>query len=443
MSFKQILSIRRFSTSLRFCRPQLSDAYKSSQLWEERLNCKLLSGDDEIIRNINNKIIMGTPLNNLDIDIFINTAAPHLDEIDQLQESVKMLSQFRKSIYAHTLLPSTPHALCRLFLYSKRLSSILNVLENRVNYGVFPDFFALNMLIDCALERNEYNIASRLANLVMLQEEFGINQITDCLSLYSVASYAELRNNFENWSSRESDPILEETSDKLVDSNYGKQKEEEANEEEEEEDEDEAEYIRVPFLRNPYFDNHFDLKNPRVLCGKTLSMLGSTFSARGDNEIGLKSKYLGSLLQGKWSEAENSLSSVVSNNLKLGTLKDLSKFYVENLHEVEAPSDTQKNSLMDRLQDSSDEGHNLSALAESRFKDLNELENQEIDAFRENLSSWSEQRLSALKAKEELEKRQELIDLIKKKKEELERREQYLYFYDNLKKSRVTRIDYD
>lgn len=442
MSFKQILSIRRFSTSLRFCKPQLSDAYKSSQLWEERLNCKLLSGNDEIVRSINNKIIMGTPLNNLDIDIFINTAAPHLDEIDQLQESVRMLNQFRKSIHAHTLLPSTPHALCRLFLYSKRLPSILNILENRADYGVFPDFFALNLLIDYALESNEHNLACRLANLVMLQEEFGINQITDYLSLFSVASYAELGNDFKDWSSKESDPILGETSDRPMDAKSEKEKEEEANEEEEG-DEDDAEYIRVPFLRNPYFDNHFDLKNPRILCGKTLSMLGKNFSDKGDKEIGLKSKFLGNLLQGKWSEAENSLNSLVSNNIKLGALKDLSKFYVENLHEVEAPNETQKNSLMSRLEDSSGEGHNLSALAESRFEDLRELENQDIDAFRKNLSSWPEQRLSVFEAEGEREKRQELIDLIKKKKEELRRREQYLYYYDNLKKSRVTRIDYN
>lgn len=444
MYLRQILLVRRLSTSLRSYRPQLSDAYKSSQLWDERLNCKLLSGDEKTIRSINNKIIMGTELNKLDIDIFINIAVPHLEEIDQLQESVRMLSQFRKTVYAHTLLPSTSHAICRLFLGSKRLVSILNILENRIEYGVFPDFFALNLLIDCALERNEYNIASRLSNLVMLQEEFGQNSITDYLSLYSIARYAELKNHFEDWEIKENDPVLTGISDRSEDADSEiKEKAEEEEENDDDEGEEEAEYIRVPFLRNPYFDNHFDLKNPRILCGKTLSMLGNTFLRRGDTELGLKSKFLGDILQFKWPEANETLDSLISANLQLGTLKDLAKFYIDNLNGVEQANGEQRNSMISRLEYSTGEGYNLSELVDSRCKNLCEYEKEDIDLMRANLSEWSDERSSVQKAMVEREKRKELIELIKKKKEELKRKEQYLYFYDNLKKSRVTRINYD
>lgn len=390
---------------------------------------------------------MGTELNNLDIDVFINIAVPHLEEIDQLQESIRMVSQFRKTVHAHTLLPSTPHALCRLFLGSKRLLSILNVLENRIEYGIFPDFFALNLLIDNALGRDEYNIACRLSNLVMLQEEFGQNYITDCLSLFSIAKYAEMKSNFVDWETKEDDPVLTGMSIQSADAESEiKETTNDAKEEEEnydDEEEEDAEYIRVPFLRNPYFDNHFDLKNPRILCGKTLSMLGSTFSLRGETELGLKSKLLGEILQGKWSEADVALNSLASANLKLGALEDLSKFYIENLHEVEAGSDEQKSSLLSKIDKLSGESYILSELAESRCKNLGEYEQQDINLLKTSISDWSNHRLSVQQDMEDRKKRKELIELIKKKKEELKRKEQYLYFYDNLKKSRVTRIEYD
>lgn len=443
-----MLSLRRFSTSLRFHRPQLSDAYKSRALWEERLSCKLLgSGDGGISSAINEKIIMGTELDNLDIDIFINISVPHLEEIDQLQESVKMLSQFRKSLYAHTLLPSTPHALCRLFLYSQRLSSILNILEARVEYGVFPDFFASNLLIDYALERKEYNIASRLAALVMLQEEFGQNQITDHLSLFSVASYVELKN-FDDWTDEQKDPVLtglHETTTSADDEVKQEQAKEDKSEEagDEEEEEEDAEYVRVPFLRNPYFDNHFDLKNPRVICGKTLSMLSTTYLKQGDNELGQKSKLIGNILQGKWSDALDSVKELESHKVKLGPLEDLCKFYIENLHGIEAPSDVQKTSLISSLEDLSGENHSLSELAEFKCKKLDEFEKQDIDQLRKSFVEWSEQRFAVKEASKKREERKKLIALVESKKEELKRKEQYLYFYDNLKKSRVTRIEYN
>lgn len=443
MSLPYFIILRRLSTSALLRRSMLSPEYKSQKLWDERLNCRLLSGDENIIRTINSKIVVGGELNNLEMDIFINIAIPDKDELDQLKESSSILRRFRRSLYAHTMMPSTPQAVCRLFLYSERLPSIVAILENRVDYGVFADPFSMNLLLDEALDKENFMLAAKLAVQVMLQEEFSVNTITDRLSLLGVVKYIELKGNFEDWVTPSNDPALEEL-------DQGKQEEEKKEEvkdkkeeeEDEDEEEDDAEYIRVPFLRNPYTDNHFDLTNPRILCGKTLSALGKVFM-NNDQELGTKCSLLGSFLQGKWSDAFKHCVKCKEMNIKLGPMKPLLRFYLDNLHEVEAPTEELKANLVNSLDKFTEDGQSLSELAESKCNTLNEFENSDIEELRRNFVDWSNKRLETLKAQEERIARIKLIEEVRAKKEELRRKEEYLYFFDNLKKSRKTRIEYD
>ena len=282
MSTMFLKLIRRFSTSRPAYEALLSSNYKSRRLWDERYNCPLLSGDEEQIKVINNKIVMGNELNSLEIDIFINIAVPRAEETVQLEESVKLLRRFRKSLHAHTQLPSTAHAISRLFLESKRLRSLVNLLDNRIEFGIFPDFFAANLILDEAIDKEMYSVAAKLASLIMLQEEFGVNPITDRLALFSMCKYIESKTNFSDWPVGEisKDPVLSgvleqaNAFDQIQDkSKEGEEKKEEQGDEEEEGEED-AQYIRIPFLRTPYNDLHFDLTSPRLICGKTLRALG-------------------------------------------------------------------------------------------------------------------------------------------------------------------------
>lgn len=453
MSLRHLNLLRRFSTTQAFCRPKLSADYKSIQLWETRLNCNLLGADSNLIKTINNKIISGVDLNNLEIDVFINIASPRTDDIAQLQEAISNLRRSRKTIYANNLLPSTSHALCRLFINSGRFTSLINVLERRVEFGIFHDPFALNLLFDVALEQGDYALGSRLSTLIMLQEEFGFSQLNDNFALYSLGKYTESKTDFLDWCPHDAsqDPIFEEF-DALQDSISG-QKDEETKKADDyddgDEDEDEKEYIRVPFLRNEYFDNHFDLIEPRLKCGKTLSMLGMHYLGCQDDKtkkLGMKCRLLGHILQGSWSEAQAELNGCMKSEVTANSLyTDTIKHYLTNLNSlVEEPEVTVKKSLMIGLDNlSTSGGLSLSEESEQIHESLRDIEKQDIQKMKSDLEDWSRARLAFRQAQDDFVKRNELIAEIKRKKEELKLREQYLYFYDNLKSKNLMRIEYD
>jgi len=441
MSFRNLILTRNFSLRCPLRQSILSTRYKSRELWDERYKCKLLN-DEELVKSINNKVIKENDLNSLEIDLFINIAPPSLTETAQLQELVKQLARIRRSLYAHTLLPSTPPAACRLFLYSQRLPSLLHILDNRIDYGIFPDNFSMNLLIDEALNKEHYNIASRLAALIMYQEEFGENYITDMLSWISLTKYLESKTDFKDWNTHSlaDDPIfsdsIERTKEK-TDVQAAETKKEE--EDVDDEDEEDVEYVRIPFLRNPYFDNHFDLKNPRLICGKTLSMLGKSLIEPRMKKLANESILLGYILQGKWSDAMGLLDAKEST---LSSNREIIENYLVNLHDIDAPPDNLKSDLLTRLKSVPATEKHLSELITESVGDLGEMEDMDIRWLRASFVEYSEKRNAMLKAQREKLAREKLIAEIRSKKEELSRKEQYLYFYDNLRRSRVTRIEY-
>lgn len=435
MSLRYFLSLRKFSSTHSLLRPTLSSDYKSRELWEERFNCKFLT-DVQAIKTINSKIAAKDTLNELEVDTFINVAAPRRDEIDQLRESVDILKRFRRSIRAHLLLPSTQHGICRLFIDSGRLSSLINLIEQRVDYGIFPDPFILNMCFDDALEQENLSLASRLAAHIMLQEDFGENHISDVFSLYSVARYTESKPDFDQWRNPtvDSDPIF------MPDVSQDAQsvsKTSQADDEEEEEDQ----YIRIPFLRNPYNDQHFDLTSPRVICGKTMSMISRQFSSKP--ELFHQLRLLGSILQGKWQESVSISRECVQSKIVAGNTKDLAKFFLTNLNGLTEPSDSERETLNMNIDKLNSDGKPLSDHAEAMTTDFRSIETRDINQLKSDLVQWSKRRHAIRKAEDEWAARERIIEEIRRKKDEIKRREDYLYFYDNLKKRSLGRLEYD
>lgn len=437
--------IRRLSFCSALKRPTTSHTYKSRSIWDDRFKCGLLSGGEDIIKTINSKIASDIKLNNLELDIFINVTEPRSEDSVHLKETAKLLKEFRSSIAANTHLPSTPHATCRLFLYSNQLQSLIALLEDRIRYGVFPDFYATNLLLDAAIEKDDYLSGARIAALVMLQEEFGINYITDWLCLYSVSKYIESMPNFEEWSSlrrehgltfSESDASAENETDSTEQSSVGT-----STEEQDGDDDEDAEYIRVPFLKNPYSDNHFDIEHPRLICGKIFEALARVVTSTNE-EVGLKASLLGDILQTKWYDAASIVKLCEEKDIKLGSIKEIAISYIDNLHGLNESEESSKQSLLSSLGGTDGQGESLSSLAEQKchFKDQEE---RDLNQFRIDLSLWSELRFKILQESREKEERKLILEEIRLKKESLRQKEQYLYFYDNLKKSTLTRIEYD
>lgn len=103
--------------------------------------------------------------------------------------------------------------------------------------------------MDYFIKTSNYRDAAKVAAIQMLQEDFS-NEITKHLALYSCLKYLQ-------------EPIP-----------WNAEVKQEVESTEENDDEDEEVKVRVKFLRNPYFDGHFDLKSPTELMGKTLMTIG-------------------------------------------------------------------------------------------------------------------------------------------------------------------------
>lgn len=450
MSLRNFIAIRRLATSGILRAPILSSEYRSSELWKERFQCPIIC-NEETIKVINNKIMSGSMLNNLELDIFINVASPSEEDKAQLQEAATLLAEFRKTIMAHRLLPSTPHAVCRLFLDSESLPSLVTLLDNRVKFGIFPDFFSNNLMLDAAIDSGHHALASKIASLVMLQEEFGANQITDKLSLLALVQYISSKTDFQDWPKCDAtqDPVLLPPSDDkvsdqdtLLEEEQPKAEGKQADDEDEEEDEEDAEYIRVPFLRNPYFDNHFDLTDPRVICGKSLYELGGSLNT-SHPELSLRAKLLGSILRGAWDEATDLAKLCETSKITLGPTKEVLQHFTENLHELEAPTEDQKKQLSKSIEALSGEGPSFDELVKRECENLSEHEIIDINELRSDLKEWSQKRENTKRVELNKIRRDQLIAEIGAKREELRHKEDYLYFYDKLKKSKMTRIEYN
>jgi len=76
--------------------------------------------------------------------------------------------------------------------------------------------------------------------------------------------------------------------------------------------------VRVKYLRNPYFDDHFDLRDPKLLIGKTLATLGATFP----DAVGWTYQLVGWGLYQKWDKAIRTLEQILKGQQKPAIFRD-------------------------------------------------------------------------------------------------------------------------
>jgi small subunit ribosomal protein S27 len=74
----------------------------------------------------------------------------------QLEELEDLLHRFRRCSATTEMMDSTVHAIVRQFLRFNRTDTLLRMLDDRVNYGLFPDSFAFNLLMNRFLVDKNY-----------------------------------------------------------------------------------------------------------------------------------------------------------------------------------------------------------------------------------------------------------------------------------------------
>lgn len=250
----------------------LSNEFECNDVWNNRLNAQLFQkiNIESMYYELNNYYNKTKKLNAVDVDIFVNAQKDdsYLTEVEELVHKLRLTADTGNT------LPTTHHAFIRLFLQYNKEEDLIRILNDRLNYGIFPDNYCNIYMLNKLLKTNSIRNAAKIASIQMLQEDFS-NSLVKYLSLYAIHQY--LLSN-EPWN---------------VTSEIKK---------EEEEEEDEIK-IKVPYLRNPFFDEHFDLTDGQHLCGKTLIMISSSLPI----PINISYKIMGLSLFNKWDKLEYEL----------------------------------------------------------------------------------------------------------------------------------------
>lgn len=279
----------------------LSESYRLTDAWNARLSTPILEKIkvDTFFYELEQKFNQQKVASPIDIDIYANkvTDDNHLDEIGDL------LNKLRKTSEATNILDSTGHAYVRTLIDYDQIEQLIQMLDNRMEYGIFLDDYAANLVIDKLLKAGKFKEAARITTIFMLQEDFS-NEITRALSLFACYKYLGNPEVFDD---------LIPPPEPVVEKGQKKKKKEEIK-------------IRVKYLRNPYFDDHFDIRDSQHLVGKSLCMIGKEYSAKGDVKFGTNVQLLGLSLYQKYEDAHKLL------NGSKGT--ELEKDVVEKINEA-------------------------------------------------------------------------------------------------------------
>ncbi|KAJ6648732.1 28S ribosomal protein S27, mitochondrial [Pseudolycoriella hygida] len=374
----------------------LSEAYKCTEVWNQRLTSPALQNINaaNFYYELEQKFHSYGKVSAIDVDILASTIA----EGGQLDALSDIIHKHRLTEETSNTLDSTGHALIRAFLDRFQISELLEILDDRINYGIFLDDFTANLSLHELIKNKDYKSAARIATLLMLQEDFD-HKITKFLSLYACVKHLQ---KLEPVKVVEPEvPVVPATKKKV-----------------------EIVKVRVKYLRNEYFDDHFDLRDENALLGKTFLMLGELIPGT----VGNSAQLLGFGLYGKYEQGIEFLAKVKSD-LHTDAI-ELLKTFLERI----------KDDGNEHLASFRQKVNEITGGSSSNFeKDVCDLVNAavaeveaaDIEKQKKIYGEWCE--IREQKLKEELERlnRNKRLEDIKQITESMAAEEQKLWFFEN------------
>lgn len=406
---RRFLSLSVFRYSKIGFRNILSSAYACEEAWQKRLSSPILKEVKmkQHFVEVDKKFATKKLASGVDIDLFAN-CVQYETEAEQLEH---LLYRFRRTKRCVEIHDSTHHAVVRILLEQKDYDTLFRILNDRPNYGIFPDFHCYNLMMDTFLKEKQYRDATEIAVMMMLQEDFS-NPIACILGLYSCHMFLK-ECSWESWD------------------RYPKTEEKEV----EEDDDDEEVYVRVPYLRNPWFDDHFDIKNPKHLVGKTLYLIGH----KADDTLGRTCQLIGLGLHEKWEKATMLLQKIsCSENVPLLLEEGVSQFRNSVLAIPEDEEKTRENwtekfeILFQSLQEKGKIGSStLDSAFQKKLEEIPQLEEADISSLLQAFSEWEKSRAEALQKQNQELDCERRMKVIEEKKEYLYWKEKSLFFFEN------------
>lgn len=407
----------------------LSEAYQCRDAWEKRLESPILKkvNTQTLYQEIDLQYSETGTVNAIDADIFINanTKKGFMEDIEDV------LLKLRRSPDTVNSFPSTHHSAIRLLLDAGKTEKILQLVSDRLKYGLFPDYFCLNLLMDTFLKEGKFAAAARIGVLQMIQEDWS-NQLTNRLSMYSCHMF--LRNQDQAWySENEIETPVPEPKDVVK--------------------------VRVKYIRKPYFDDHFDLRDPLLLVGKTLCMFAPKI--KGSEQLTTSYNLLGLTLHQKWDQVTNLVTELTNTKKPFHREAiDIARKSLEPKPQVEEPVPEPSKSAKPAKPDPAKEakeaalkaelevkqrisdalaGLEASASNEDMLVEMSSLvqesvtiqEKEEIEQQRKFYASWDEERVQALRKHQEDLMKEEALRRIEQQKLELVEKEREIFFFEH------------
>ncbi|XP_014234869.2 28S ribosomal protein S27, mitochondrial-like [Trichogramma pretiosum] len=418
----------RLCQSSSFRRTFLSEAYACQEAWDKRLQTPLLNKIKpvdfflEIDRRFQNEI----KVHPVDIDIFANVIRDN-SHIDELSDVLYKLRMTRETSWT---LPSTHHAVVRYYLSVDDINSLMTILNDRLNYGIFCEYFDYNLIMDYCIKKEDYANAAKTSTFMMLQEEFE-NPLSNALALYSCFKYLE---NPDTWV--EEDPQVRKMNNEPK----------------------EEVKIRVKYIINPFFDDHFDLWKPSDLIGKTLLGIGRTI----DTPLGRSAQLRGAVLYKKYDQIipvvkqwlQDGKDEIVYKEVISLIKQDAPALFAEDSKEkgkteteVQKPGEMAcekkqfeeqltkdgkqlKSLLLDLEKTNLYQGNIIEDFEKLVKKSVEYHAEQDIKNQKEIYEKWEAHRINVLETHKDEIDRQQRLEKVEQLKKELEEKEKVLTFFD-------------